>query len=91
MRVKLTVVGISQHPRTGMWMVEGADAQGRAYTHTQAFKYRQGADILMLRIERAGLIINDEHWDMRVPYGTNAWLIDGYEAKQIQDEKDGLG
>lgn len=47
------------------------------------------ADMVVDRIKAAGHMVSSEHWDVRAPYGTQAWLIDGMEQRQIEDERFG--
>lgn len=76
------------------FIVIGHDAAGREYTLLdEAGDYRMmsyvAADMVIDRIKAAGGIISLEHWSCRAPYGTNAWLIDGMEERQIEDERFG--
>jgi len=47
------------------------------------------ADMVVDKIKAAGHMVCLEHWDVRAPYGTQAWLIDGMEQRQIEDERFG--
>jgi hypothetical protein len=47
------------------------------------------ADKVVGKIKAAGHVVSVEHWDVRAPYGTQAWLIDGMEQRQIEDERFG--
>ena len=47
------------------------------------------ADKVVAKIKAAGCVVSVEHWDVRAPYGTQAWLIDGMEQRQIEDERFG--
>lgn len=70
------------------------DKQGREYVlsdgdgYVRAMPYVK-ADMVLHAIKAAGNIINPDHWGVRAPYGTEAWLIDGEEDRQIEDERFG--
>ena len=73
------------------WVVQGADADGREYTLLDAdngIRLLAGheAQAVVVKIKQAGLRINSIFWSVRAPYGTRAWLIDGMEERQIEDE-----
>jgi hypothetical protein len=75
------------------WAVEARDKDGRIF-------YRSNPDASPLHMSKAiasGLAakvkergnINLAYWSCHVPYGSAAWLLDGYEQRQIEDERDG--
>lgn len=73
------------------WFVEAyADGLDWAFTHPQGFRHYADADRLRERVETQG-DIDPEQWGARVMYGTETWFRDGYEQRQIEDERDGLG
>jgi len=68
------------------------DAQGREYVLLDS----NGAFVTFNRATTARRFestvaakgkINADLWACRVPYGTEAWLIDGEEQRQIEDER----
>lgn len=68
------------------------DAQGREYVLLgddglhRVMSYTK-ADMVVDKIKAAKNLINLEHWDVRAPYGTDAWMLDGMELRQIEDER----
>ena len=76
-----------------LWVVQAWDAKGREYTLGDAtYPIRplpfERAAAVVKRVKLAGKI-NPDLWSMRAPYGTDAWLEDGMEDRQIEDEKFG--
>lgn len=77
------------------FIVIANDDEGREYTlldennHYRMMSYVK-ADMVIDRIKAAGYMVNPKHWSCRAPYGTNAWLIDGEELRQIEDERYGF-
>jgi hypothetical protein len=71
------------------FVVEVSDNKGRCYTHYYRFKSIHQAIKLAERVVEAGQI-DPDHWDVYVPYGTEAWLDDGFEQRTIEDERDGF-
>lgn len=69
------------------WAVSGCDAEGRIYMHRYRFVSQDAALKLAGRIVGAGYKIDATHWDMRVPYGSDAWLNDGMEVTLMDDEE----
>lgn len=47
------------------------------------------SDMVVSDIKRADCMINPEHWGIRAPYGTRAWMLDGMEEREIEDERFG--
>lgn len=47
------------------------------------------ADMIIDKIKAAGNMVSPDHWLVRAPYGTEAWLMDGMEDRQIEDERFG--
>ena len=74
--------------------IMGTDKQGREYVlsdgdgFVRVMSYTK-ADMVMDAIKAAGYMINPEHWGVRAPYGTEAWLLEGMEERQIEDERFG--
>lgn len=76
------------------WVVTGSDADGREYTlldESNGIRLlaHHEAQLVVAKIDRARKRINAMFWSVRAPYGTNAWLIDGMEERQIEDERMG--
>lgn len=76
-----------------LWLVQASDADGREYTlGDEKFPLRplplHVAQRVAEKVKAAG-DIDENLWSCRVPYGTNAWLIDGMEERQIADERFG--
>ncbi len=91
MKVILTDVVVTR-AEANEWFVLGHDADGREYTHEVVFADDAAGAALMRRVEAADGAINDERWFMWVPYGSNAWLDDGYEEATMMEERyGGLG
>lgn len=64
------------------------DKDGRQYYLTDdALPFHRAMNLLK-RVKLAGEI-NANLWDCHVPYGTAAWLLDGMEERQIEDERFG--
>ena len=72
------------------------DAQGREYTLLtpegviRTFSRATEARRFEAKVAAKGEI-NANLWSCRAPYGTEAWLIDGEEQRQIEDERWGWG
>jgi hypothetical protein len=47
------------------------------------------ADMMVDNIKAAGNMVSPEHWSVRAPYGAEAWLMDGIENRQLEDERFG--
>jgi hypothetical protein len=45
------------------------------------------ADSVVDRIKAANHMVSLDQWLVRTPYGTNAWMIDNMEDRQIEDER----
>lgn len=68
--------------------IMAADADGRQYfLENVAVSYIR-AWRLADKIKECGAI-NPDLWFCHVPYGTDAWMLDGMEARQIEDERYG--
>jgi len=85
-RVKIKMVQVGGGERVSDFVVMATDSAGRQY-YFEPLPYRK-AVILAERVEQRGSI-NPELWDRHIPYGTVAWLIDGMEQRQIEDERFG--
>jgi len=68
--------------------VMATDAAGRQYYLQDAPLPYTKADRLTKRVEQRGAI-NPDLWVCHIPYGSQAWLIDGMEQRQIEDERFG--
>lgn len=73
------------------WIVTARDADGREYllldeNGTVRKMSFHTADCVCERVKAAGQI-DVNFLSCRTPYGTTAWLIDGMEQRQIEDEK----
>ena len=87
-----SAVAVELRNEDGDWLVMGSDADGREYTHERSFRSAALATRLAERVLAADGLIDPDRWFMRVPYGTNAWLDDGYEDATIWEERyGGLG
>jgi hypothetical protein len=70
------------------YTILAGDQDGRQYYLAEvALPYRRAVDLLG-RVKQAREI-NINLWHCHVPYGTAAWLIDGMEERQIEDERFG--
>jgi len=78
--------GLSYHEELKVWEVQCCDMDGRVYTHMKQFNTAAGACALLAKVAEAGKI-DLEHWNCRVPYGTEAWLEDGMEVTLMDDEE----
>ena len=47
------------------------------------------SEMVIDKIKAAGSMISMDHWAVHIPYGTEAWLMDGMEERQIEDERFG--
>lgn len=71
--------------RDGAYLfVACSDAQGRQYRHEMSFSNPEAAHNLAVRVAKAGKI-DLSYWDCIVPYGSEAWLIDGMEVTLMDD------
>jgi hypothetical protein len=70
------------------WTVTCNDAQGREYYLADATLELINARALAAKVNAKGQI-NVDLWLCHVPYGTSAWLLDGCEQRQIEDERFG--
>ena len=52
-----------------------------------AFSYIR-AEKLAAKVKERGSI-DPDLWSYYAPYGTNAWLLDGHEERQLEDERFG--
>jgi hypothetical protein len=81
------ITNVSDHDI--LFAVVAYDAQGREYTLLEPmFERATDARRLEAVVAAAGVIDADQ-WACRAPYGTEAWLIDGCEQRQIEDEREG--
>jgi hypothetical protein len=70
------------------WSVTCCDSVGRQYYRTDLKLELHVAIDLAKKVNERG-IINADLWACHVPYGSDAWLLDGYEERQIEDERFG--
>lgn len=72
----------------GVFCVTCADDLGRQYTHEACFSEadRWKAKTLVCRVRDAGKI-DLSRWDCYIPYGSEAWIIEGYEVTLMDDEE----
>ena len=63
-----------------------ADAYDTPEQLDEAIVSRAGG---FLRCSWKGGSIDPDLWNCYTPYGTNAWLLDGHEERQIEDERFG--
>lgn len=68
------------------WTVTCNDDQGREYYLADATLTLFNARSLAAKVNDKGEI-NIDLWICNVPYGTDAWLLDGCEDRQIEDER----
>ena len=68
------------------WTVTCNDAHGREYYLADAALALFAAKDLAAKVNIKGEI-NADLWICHVPYGTDAWLLDGCEDRQIEDER----
>lgn len=87
--VEIVVSSVSaEYVKDDTYLVTCVDADGRQYSHFHVFSqndYRK-AKALADRVREAGKI-DLTHWDCYVPYGSDAWLIDGMEVTLMDDEE----
>lgn len=73
-----------------LFAVTASDADGRHYTHERHFDAKTEASayvkacLLRAKVAASGEI-NAERWDCYIPYGSDAWDIDGMEVT-LMDE-----
>lgn len=92
MKVKLKSVNIE--PEAEGFVVSGSDQDGRKYWLAEGgsllvLGYAEAAEIVR-DIKDWGFLIDDAEWLVHAPYGTEAWLLDGQEQRQIEDEAFGF-
>lgn len=86
MKVKIETVWANQIDETH-WVTEARDKSGRIYIHQHQFdSLGRLAEKMFPRIW-ATMEINLEHWGVYIPYGTDAWLIDGMEVTLMDEEE----
>lgn len=71
------------------YAVMGYDGAGREYCHVRMDLTRHQAYRLVNNLTAAGGKVDIQHWHVRTPYGTQAWLEDGCEQREIEDERFG--
>jgi len=69
--------------------VTARDAQGRIFYLMNVALPLQKAISLSDRVRDRGEI-DLNLWHVHIPYGTEAWLTDGMEQRQIEDEREGF-
>lgn len=92
-----TDIGFVQEPSTGEvsgYTIFAYDAQGREYILlNEKGDFRTFPDALRARRQEARVksagVIDADLWTCRAPYGSQAWLDDGEELRQIEDERYG--
>lgn len=87
--MQITVKNAEAYLADGKWTVTCADAQGRQYYLINAGLSKCIAEGLAVKVNARGAI-NADLWNCYVPYGTDAWLLDGCEERQIEDERFGF-
>jgi hypothetical protein len=75
------------------WTVEACDKDGRIFCRcnpdaSPLHMSKAIASGLAAKVKERGNI-NLAYWSCHVPYGSAAWLLDGCEQRQIEDERDG--
>lgn len=77
----------------GLWAIEAHDAAGREYTlldqdgFVRTIPYDRAVEVA--NAVKAKGTIDGNLWSYRIPYGTAAWLSEGMEERQIEDERFG--
>jgi hypothetical protein len=88
MQVKTSNAAPCLNPNGTNWTIACSDAQGRQYWLADATLPLINARALAAKVNAKGEI-NADLWLCHVPYGTDAWLLDGHEDRQIEDERFG--
>lgn len=70
------------------WTITCNDSVGRQYYLEDATMSLFMARALAAKVNARGEI-NMDLWICHVPYGSEAWLLDGHELRQIEDERFG--
>ena len=89
MKITATYIDIMRGDNDGEMLVRAGDKDGREYIFPRTFT-PAGAAEFYCRLTDAEYKIDTARWEMRIPYGSNAWLMDGMEERTIEDEKMGL-
>lgn len=91
MKIKIVRTGVEEIADK-LFAVIAVDAAGRSYTHwfhfdetTDEWAYTK-AYRLRSKVDQAGEI-DPSRWDCYVPYGSDAWDIDGMEVTLMDDEE----
>jgi len=78
------------HAQKDFYQIGGEDASGAAALYLLDVTTQAEANKIVTEIEAAGLVIDAiaaEFWDVRISYGTLAWLEQGMEATLMSDEE----
>ena len=92
MNVKLKSLGIDRFPHERTWgafdyFIVGHDAEGREWTLMKPLTAAEAAERYCVLTEASWQFEATEDWADRAPYGSSAWLNDGMEERQIEDER----
>lgn len=90
MKIKVIHIRSIYDEDRDLYEITANDMQGRQYLLRGVALPFLRAQTLIAKIARAGEI-NVELWDCRTPYGTEAWLLDGCEEREMEDERFGYG
>ena len=66
------------------------DRQGREYTRSDVNFINRDNAIKFADTIKARGYLNADLWNCRIPYGSEAWDLDGMEERTIQDERAGF-
>lgn len=86
--IAIKTVQLVYNDIAGGWILMTTDGAGREYYLRDAVLPYAKACMLEKKVNQRGTI-NPDLWDCHTPYGTRAWLIDGMEQRQIEDERFG--
>jgi len=70
------------------WTIQAHDAEGREYYLANVALPLWSAESLLAKVKARGSV-DVNLWLCHAPYGTDAWLLDGNEERQIEDERFG--
>jgi hypothetical protein len=93
-KVKTAYIAFADTEDARSYLVMASDKHGYEYTllneegdlrHLSFFK----ANMIVDKIKANGNVINPDYWACHAPYGTEAWLLDGMEERQMEDERFG--
>ena len=86
--IKIENAEASYNGDMNSWTVYCNDAEGRQYYRTDLKLALHVANDLAKKVNERGTI-NADLWACHVPYGSEAWEIEGCEQRQIEDERFG--